>query len=374
MGFLDSCWSTILLFSSFSPLRDYDRNQQLLSPPHSNPHDASHDVLSPQKTFATTFQPPNSSITCQYPTGYQYCGTTSNRTCWLKKTGNIAGASGYDINTDYEKVWPTGVVREYWLNIAETPIGPDGYLKPVGLVINNTYPGPVLEACWGDTFKIHVTNRISTEGSTIHWHGIRQFNTTQMDGTNGVTQCPIAQNDTFTYQFLAQQYGHTWYHSHYQTQYSDGVQGGLVIHGPSSANYDEAWNPVLMTDWVHDNSSNVLIQELDGAPPVANSLIMNGTGSFRCSDEDPFCCDNAPLSNNPPRDPRCAAPQVKPRNVTTFQQSFVKGKRYLIRLVNSSAGSMFIFSIDGHNLTVIANDLVPIRPYTTKSIFIGIGQ
>jgi len=35
---------------------------------------------------------------------------------------------------------------------------------------------------------------------------------------------------------------------------------------------------------------------------------------------------------------------------------------------------MFIFSIDGHDLLVIATDLVPIEPYTTDSIFIGIGQ
>lgn len=35
---------------------------------------------------------------------------------------------------------------------------------------------------------------------------------------------------------------------------------------------------------------------------------------------------------------------------------------------------MFIFSIDGHLLQVISNDLVPIVPYETGSLFIGIGQ
>ena len=28
----------------------------------------------------------------------------------------------------------------------------------------------------------------------------------------GVTQCPIAEDETFTYKFTASQYGHTWYH------------------------------------------------------------------------------------------------------------------------------------------------------------------
>jgi len=35
---------------------------------------------------------------------------------------------------------------------------------------------------------------------------------------------------------------------------------------------------------------------------------------------------------------------------------------------------MFIFSIDGHDLEVVETDLVPIEPYKTKSIFVGIGQ
>ena len=29
---------------------------------------------------------------------------------------------------------------------------------------------------------------------------------------SGVTQCPIAEYETFTYKFRASQYGHTWYH------------------------------------------------------------------------------------------------------------------------------------------------------------------
>ena len=270
MGLLNSCWEAFLLLSTFNPLNGYDRNQRPLNLPHEVPESPA--------TIATSFQPPNSSITCQYPAGWTYCGSANNRNCWLKNTGKVSGPSSYDIKTDYEDAWPHGVLREYWLNISEVPIFPDGYLKKTGLVFNHTYPGPVLEACWGDTIRVHVTNLISTEGSTIHWHGIRQLNTTQMDGVNGVTQCPIAQNDTFTYQFLAQQYGHTWYHSHYQTQYSDGVMGGLVIHGPSSANYDEAFLPALINDWVHDNTTNVLNQELAGGIPTANSILVNGTG------------------------------------------------------------------------------------------------
>lgn len=54
------------------------------------------------------------------------------------------------INTDYEKYWPAGIKREYWLNVSGQEISPDGFLKPLGKVLNNTYPGPLIEACWGD--------------------------------------------------------------------------------------------------------------------------------------------------------------------------------------------------------------------------------
>ncbi|KAI9686327.1 MAG: hypothetical protein M1822_003672 [Bathelium mastoideum] len=362
MGFINSCWDAFLLLSSYNPLNGFDRNQRPLDLPQALPEG--------HLAAGATFRPANSSITCQYPAGWTYCGSANNRECWLQNTGKVSGPKTYNISTDYENSWPTGVLREYWLDTSELAIAPDGYLKTTGLVFNNTYPGPILEACWGDTIRVHVTNSIGREGTTIHWHGIRQLNTTEMDGVNGVTQCPIAQNDTFTYQFLAQQYGHTWYHSHYQTQYSDGLMGGLVIYGPSSANYDEAFLPALINDWVHDNSTDVLNQELHGGAPTANSLVFNGTGTFRCSDLDPKCCSNKPGDNLPPRDPRCPSPAPN----GPLQKVFVKGKRYLLRLVNSSAAAMFIFSIDEHELEVIATDLVPIHPYKTASLFIGIGQ
>ena len=50
-----------------------------------------------------------------------------------------------------------------------------------------------------------------------------------------------------------------------------------------------------------------------------------------------------------------------------------QGVRYLLRLINTSVDSTFIFSIDGHNLTVIGMDFVPIEPYTNTSVLIGIG-
>jgi FtsP/CotA-like multicopper oxidase with cupredoxin domain len=54
--------------------------------------------------------------------------------------------------------------------------------------------------------------------------------------------------------------------------------------------------------------------------------------------------------------------------------SFVPGKKYRLRLINASGEGIQKFSIDGHNMTVIQNDFVPIKPYTTNVVTLGVGQ
>lgn len=58
-----------------------------------------------------------------------------------------------------------------------------------------------------------------------------------MDGVPGVQQCPIPPNGTFTYTFLADLYGTSWYHSHYSAQYAGGLIGPMVIYGPQTVPY-----------------------------------------------------------------------------------------------------------------------------------------
>ena len=66
-----------------------------------------------------------------------------------------------------------------------------------------------------------------------HWHGIFQNKSNWADGPSFVTQCPLLQQDTFEYEFnVTRQSGTYWYHSHYTTQYCDGLRGPLVIYDP----------------------------------------------------------------------------------------------------------------------------------------------
>lgn len=358
MGFFNTCWELVLHLPFFSPLDGggFER-------------DGSQLPLSSDPSGGVIIHPEHASpgFTCSYPSleGWKSCNSPDDRSCWLKDSrANQPYFSQYDIHTDYETVWPQGVTREYWINLKDAVLFPDGYSKPYGKVINDTYPGPLIEACWGDEVVVHVTNYLQTNGTTIHWHGVRQQSSNEMDGVNGITQCPIAYGDTFTYRFRVTQYGTTWYHSHYSLQYPDGVAGPLVFHGPTAADWDEEWEtPLMITDWVHDSAFAVFSQELlasdpanrNVTPPVGDSILLNGHGHYNCS-----------LSNDASR---CA-----PGFGSYYTQTFQKGKRYLIRLINSSAGAAFIFSIDGHKMKVISTDLVPIEPYETNAVLLNIGQ
>lgn len=101
------------------------------------------------------------------------------------------------------------------------------------MLINNQYPGPVIRASWGDWLEVTVNNHLPDNGTGIHWHGIRQYETCDQDGVPGsmstvqysfcyhiltcfpVTECPIAPGTSRTYRFHCTQYGTSWYHSHW---------------------------------------------------------------------------------------------------------------------------------------------------------------
>ncbi|KAA8576186.1 hypothetical protein MFRU_009g01200 [Monilinia fructicola] len=262
----------------------------------------------------------------------------------------------------YTSAPDTGVVRSYDFTITRGKIAPDGYSRDV-ILINGQYPGPLLEANWGDTFEVTVHNQITgpEEGTTMHWHGLLQKGTQDMDGVPAISQCPIAPGDSFKYTFKADLYGSSWYHSHYSAQYAGGLVGPMVIHGPSNAPYDVDLGPIFVQDYYHKDYFTI-VEELmaSGAAsnpkPASDNNLINGKMSFDCSTkasgDNTECSDLAGIS----------------------QFKFQTGKTHRLRLINAGSEGMQRFSIDGHKLVVIANDFVPIKPYTTTVVTLAVGQ
>lgn len=275
----------------------------------------------------------------------QGSNTSGNASCTNSPTSRNCWTSGYDIDTDFDTDWPTtGNTVSYDLTITNTTLAPDGYERQV-FAINGQYPGPTIYADWGDMISVTVTNDMQDNGTTIHWHGVRQYHSNSQDGVPGVTECPIAPGQTKTYTFQATQYGTSWYHSHFSCQYGDGVLGPIVINGPATANYDIDLGPLPITDWYYPsvNLHASLAEHENALPPEADNGLING--SVTSSSGGSYA--HTPLT---------------------------PGSKHRLRLVNTAVDNHFMVSLDGHQFTVISNDFVPIVPYNTTWIFIGIGQ
>jgi len=141
------------------------------------------------------------------------------------------------------------------------------------MVVNGGMPGPTIQASWGDTVVITVNNKLTLNGTSIHFHGVRQLNNNMNDGVPSITQCPIAPGSSMTYTWVAEQYGTSWYHSHFALQTWEGVFGPMIIDGPSSASYDVDLGTLMIQDWTH-----VTVDSLyDNAENAATNPATNAT-------------------------------------------------------------------------------------------------
>jgi FtsP/CotA-like multicopper oxidase with cupredoxin domain len=195
-----------------------------------------------------------------------------------------------------------------------------------------------------------VTNNLTDviNGTSLHFHGIRQNFTNPNDGVSSLTQCPIAPKSSMTYRWRAVQYGTSWYHSHYGLQAWEGVFGGIVIRGPASANYDEDRGMLFLNDWTHRPVDQLFDLERTSATANSDNDLINGTNTYLDT--------NGTVVGK------------------SFELSVTQGTSYRLRLVNSAINKNYMFQIDGHNLTVISMDLVPIKPYNTSWIHLTMGM
>ncbi|KAI4732130.1 hypothetical protein E4T49_00226 [Aureobasidium sp. EXF-10728] len=220
---------------------------------------------------------------------------------WGKSTAN---------NTNYYTTTPnTGVTRYYDFEISAGRIAPDGVFKD-GVLVNGQFPGPTIEANWGDMISITVKNSLD-EGTSMHWHG---------------------------------------------AQYAGGAAGAMIIYGPKNVDYDIDLGPVILSDWYHEDYYTLVEQTMSKAgantpQPASNNNLINGKMNFPCH-KDVNCTANAGVS----------------------KFSFTSGKKHRLRLINMSAEAMQKFSIDGHKMTVIANDFVPVEPYEVAVVTLAVGQ
>ncbi|RMZ73074.1 copper ion binding [Pyrenophora seminiperda CCB06] len=284
-----------------------------------------------------------------YNTGCNHGPET--RGCW---------PNGFDIDTDMNKEWPdTGKTVKYDLTITNVTGAPDGFERQM-FHINGQFPGPVsaklrsrlavanilqtIIADWGDDLEITVTNSVQSNGTGLHWHGMRQLGSNEQDGVNGITECPIPPGGTRVYKFKATQFGTTWYHSHYSVQYGDGIWGPMIIRGPSTADWDIDLGALPMTDWFHATTFTVNAAAVHAnGPPTADNVLINGT-------------------------------MTSTAGGAYAETILTPGKAHLLRLMNVGINNYLHVGLDGHEFQVISADFTPIKPFFTNTLSIAVGQ
>lgn len=69
------------------------------------------------------------------------------------------------------------------------------------MLMNGQFLGSTVEADWGDTIVVNLKNSMQYNGTSLHWHGIRQLGTVKQDGVPGLTECmealPFMRNSFF---------------------------------------------------------------------------------------------------------------------------------------------------------------------------------
>jgi len=214
------------------------------------------------------------------------------------------------------------------------------------ITCNGEFPWPDIQINKGDRINLYLTNGFTDQNTTLHFHGIFQHGSGQMDGPDMVTQCPIGPGQTFLYNFtVPDQHGSYWYHGHTSSQYMDGMRGLFIIHDKDypykkGEDYDEELS-LTLTEWYHKVSEELLPDFLSlynptGAEPIPQNFLLNNT--------------------------RNATWEVQP-NTT-----------YLIRLVNIGGFTSYWFFIEDHDFEVIEVDGVAVERNRTNMLYITVAQ
>ncbi|RCK57686.1 Iron transport multicopper oxidase FET3 [Candida viswanathii] len=79
----------------------------------------------------------------------------------------------------------------WWYQTGWVDANPDGVFERKMIGWNGTWPLPTFRVKRGDRIQLYLINGFDDRNTTVHFHGLFQHGTTQMDGPEMVNQCPI---------------------------------------------------------------------------------------------------------------------------------------------------------------------------------------
>ena len=166
-------------------------------------------------------------------------------------------------------------VKEFDLEVSVIKWNILPYKQVMAYAFNRQVPGPRIRVTQGDRVRFNVTNRLP-EPTSVHWHGMILPN--GMDGPADITQKPIAPGQTFTYEFIVQQAGTYFYHSHRKPdrQQALGMYGALIIdpRDASGAPASDLEYTIQLQEWLERVGYTYPAMLMEGGLP--NYFTING--------------------------------------------------------------------------------------------------
>lgn len=95
--------------------------------------------------------------------------------------------------------WAASLTYDW--DITWVSAAPDGFTRPV-IGVNGVWPCPMIVATAGDTITINLNNKLGNETTGLHFHGMTQYGSNDMDGPVAATQCSIPPGSSVQYSFV----------------------------------------------------------------------------------------------------------------------------------------------------------------------------
>jgi FtsP/CotA-like multicopper oxidase with cupredoxin domain len=257
---------------------------------------------------------------------------------------------------------------------------------------------PELRVKQGERVRVRVENALAAP-TTIHWHGVRVDN--PMDGVPGVTQPPIADGDSFVYEFTPPDAGTFFFHPHVGVQLDRGLYGALIVEARDERLVYDREAVLVLDDWLDGIDGRTPEHEL--AQLEKNGMNMGGMSGMDMSSMPGMNMGDAKAKNAMRHvDLRRATPApgslpalanllesgtadagdvsyplhlVNGRPADDpFQVAVRRGQRLRLRLINAASDTIYCFYVQGHPLTVVASDGQEVEPRQTDAVILGMGE
>merc|ERR1719313_594581 len=237
-------------------------------------------------------------------------------------------------------------------------------LRSAGQYVNRKYPGPLLECDEGDDVEVLLINRLRSDATTIHWHGLHMNDgsmskpTPWADGTFRFAQAGIRPGENYTYRFVAYPPGTHWWHAHMDAlQVDRGVKGPIVIH---AANEKATW---AARGHPYDEDLPIFLADTRRVPEVCLKLEGQAVdvGNPVCNEIDKMSWNGAYGNGS----------KLLPYPLIEVE----KGKCYRLRFIGAGGNTQnWQVDISGHNTTLIALDGNDIEPIAIEKFNLHTGE